>query len=163
LVELPQWGAVLARGDFDAVFYDCLDDFGSFAGRNSAERLDAWERRLVDLSTAAFATARALAAHLESLRPGLTVHRAPHGGAVDRFRGGGGAAAAAPRAARARPVAGYVGVIGRWLDYDVLEAAIAACREIDFVFVGPATDAGRRRLQQHANVRCVPRQPYAEV
>jgi glycosyltransferase involved in cell wall biosynthesis len=162
LVEFPFWGAVLEPGDFDAVFYDCLDDFGSFAGRNSLERFMAWERRLVEQSRGAFASARALEAHVRALRPDLDVRRAPNGVDVDWFRTR--AAAASPPAATRRPVAGYVGVIGRWLDYALIEQAIAACAEVDFVFVGPAGEpAALERLRRLANFRWVPRQPYDAI
>jgi len=63
-----------------------------------------------------------------------------------------------------RPVAGYVGVIGRWLDFGVLEAALDACPEMDFVLAGPCGEpAALARLQRRANFRWVPRRPYEEV
>jgi glycosyltransferase involved in cell wall biosynthesis len=155
---------VLEPGDFDAVFYDCLDDFGSFGGRNSRERLLAWERRLVDLSAAAFATAGGLESHLRSLRSHLTVHRAPNGVDLDWFRARAAESPVGRDRHEGRPVAGYVGVIGRWLDYDLLAGTLETCPEIDFVFVGPTTEgAVLERLQRHRNFRWVPRRPYAEI
>lgn len=165
LVEDPLWGAVLEPGDFPAVFYDCLDDCASFAGRSPAALWHAWEERLVGLCAGAFATARVLEERLRKVRPALAVERVPNGVDADWFRRQAEHAPAGPNTPRAgRPVAGYVGVIGRWLDFGVIEAALDGCPEMDFVFVGPCSEpAALSRLQRRANFRWVPRRAYDEI
>ena len=165
LVEHPFWGAVLEPGDFPAVFYDCLDDAASFAGRCPAARFHAWEERLLGFCAGAFATARVLEERIRALHPALAVVRAPNGVDVDWFQSRAEhACAALPASTPGRPVAGYVGVIGRWLDYDLLDDAIGACPELDFVFVGPAGEpAALERLRRHPNFRWIPRRPYEEI
>jgi FkbM family methyltransferase len=165
LVEQPFWGAVLEPGDFRAVFYDCLDDTASFAGRGPATRLHAWEERLLGLCAGAFATARGLEERLRALRPALAVVRAPNGVDVDWFqRQAERTHTTLPASGSGRPVVGYVGVIGRWLDYDVIDAAVGGCPEMDFVFVGPAGEpAALERLQRRPNFRWIPRRPYEDV
>jgi len=138
LVEHPFWGACLQPGDFDAVYYDCIDDLSLFAGRNNLLRYRLFERSLCELSTAAFATAQALGERLRQLEPHLPVHRVPNGVDAERFvRARSGNAVPLDVSGKRRPLVGYIGALYAWLDYELIEYAVRSLPEYSFVFIGP--------------------------
>ena len=165
LVEQPYWGNVIGPADFSRIYYDCIDDFSVFVGRNSFERYAAAERRLLKQSAAAFVTARELERRLLSQSPEMRIVRVPNAADAEWF-----AVQAQDKAADAEltgissPRAGYVGYLGPWLDYRLLATAMVAAPDVQFVFIGPVNDkAGFDLLRRQQNFHWLGVKPYNDV
>ncbi len=161
VIENPFLGSVVRKGDFDLLYYDCLDDVSLYSGNNSLVRFEAYESRLLSAADGAFVTARKLEERLRD-RPGAPpVWRVPNGVDYSWFRVQ-AASSATPR--ERKLVAGYVGMLSAWIDYELIEGVARRLPEVTFMLVGPVDDAGRvRRLAQLSNVRLVGRQPYEAI
>jgi len=165
VVDNPLWGAVLERGDFTRLYYDCIDDVALYAGHASVERFLEYERKLVACSDAVFVTAASLEQRLRTIDPAKAVFRLPNGVEYEWFQ-----REASRRSkpddirAIARPVVGYVGSIADWMDYALVREVAARRPDVSFVFVGP-TDHPKRaaQLEQSPNVHWLGRKPYHDV
>ncbi len=160
-IENPFMGSVVRKGDFDLLYYDCLDDVSLYSGNNSLTRFEEYESRLLSAADGVFATAQKLDERLRD-RPGAPpVRRVPNGVDFSWFRN---RAASTPMPKEGRLIAGYVGMLSAWIDYELIEGVARRLPEVTFMLVGPVDDAGRvRRLAQLSNVRLVGRQPYEAI
>ena len=138
IVQQPFWGIVIRKGDFSAVAYDCIDEMILFSGRSSRRRYEQFEGRLLDMASAAFTTAEALEENLRQKGCPIPLIRVPNGVAYDWFqrRAGEGGPPDDIKAIRP-PIAGYVGVLRAWFDYDLLGHLAAAMPDVSFVIIGP--------------------------
>ena len=164
LVENPFWGAVLREGDFDSVAYDCLDELTLFAGRASADRFAGYERRLLAMSGAVFVTAEALEERLHTLEgPAPGPVRVPNGVDVEWFEAH--AADSPPELSGIRaPVAGYVGVLRSWFDYELLGGLARSMPDVVFAIVGPLDFEFRNaHLRSIPNLLWIGRRDYATM
>jgi glycosyltransferase involved in cell wall biosynthesis len=165
LVNSPLWGAVLRRGDFDRVVYDCIDDVSLYAGLASPARFLEYERKLLGVSDAVVVTAAPLENHIRSVDQGIPLFRIPNGVAAEWFQ---------ESAAEGRlpseigeltsPIVGYVGSISGWLNVSLAAEVAALLPSVTFLFVGPEdpwVDLGP--LKRLPNVRFLGRRPYDEV
>ncbi len=160
----PFWGRVLRTGDFDRIAYDCLDDISIYAGHASLERFRAYEQKLLDLSDVIITTAAELEQQIRSLTP-KPVHRIPNGVDDEWFRSQ-AASGTIPEdlASIRRPIAGYVGSIAGWFDYDLVVKCAKLVPEASFVFVGPVESGERQRqLLGSPNIHWLGRKPYNEM
>lgn len=116
----------------DRVIYDCLDDFKSFPGV-PARLITRLDRRLAQAADVVFTTSKGLWAQKSPLNP--RCHLIPNGVDYDFFASD----APKPRFLEGipRPVIGYAGLIGDWLDLNLLDAVAKAFPEGSFVLVGP--------------------------
>ena len=164
LVENPFWGAVLREGDFDRIAYDCLDELTLFSGRASAGRFAGYEHRLLKLASATFVTAEALERRLRTmLDAGPAPVRVPNGVDFDWFQSR-GAAAPDDLADVHHPVAGYVGVLRDWFDYDLVGRLARGMPDIMFIVVGPLDfDFRNAHLRSQPNLRWLGRKEYADM
>jgi glycosyltransferase involved in cell wall biosynthesis len=165
VVDNPLWGAVLERGDFTRIYYDCIDDVALYAGHASLERFLDYERRLVGCSDAVFVTAASLEERLRGVDPVKPVLRLPNGVEYEWFQRE-ASRRSKPEDIQAitRPVVGYVGSIADWMDYGLVREVAARRPDVSFVFVGP-TDHPKRvaQLEQSPNVHWLGRKPYHDV
>jgi len=138
IVQQPFWGAVLRTGDFPVVAYDCIDEMVLFSGRSSRLRYEDFERRLLQICSVAFTTAEALEEDLRRKGCAIPLVRVPNGVANDWFRRRAGEGGPPDDIVAIRPpVAGYVGVLRAWFDYDLLARLAAAMPDVSFVIIGP--------------------------
>ncbi|MEW6510653.1 MAG: glycosyltransferase [Bacteroidota bacterium] len=165
IVENPLWGLVLQRGDFTRLAYDCIDEISLFAGRGSVERMECYERRLIEMSDAVCVTAEKLE---ETLRPkvlGRPLVRLPNGVDYDYFQRriqecGPPDALAGVR----RPIVGYVGVLRNWMDYALVEYLARTLTQVSFVLVGPVDFENRlESIRKIPNVILMGRREYRDV
>jgi len=158
IVEHPFWGSVLERNDFARLCYDCIDDFSVFIGANSKEFYAAAERSLLKNADVTFVTANALESRLRAVDPDATIVRVPN--AVPRSWLGD----RSPAQEFPHPVVGYVGYLGPWIDFELLEAVIRKMPDVHFVFAGPIDDRiGFSSISELPNVRSLGVVPYATV
>jgi glycosyltransferase involved in cell wall biosynthesis len=165
IVENPFWGSVLQREDFSNVYYDCLDEITLFSGHADPERFMAFERNLVQQSSGVFVTAEKLEHQLRLLRSDVPIVRVPNG--VDfswfqsRAREGG---VPGDIATLKKPIAGYVGVLRSWIDYELVAALAQELPDISVVMVGPLDFEKRiEHLRKIPNLHWLGRRDYAEV
>jgi glycosyltransferase involved in cell wall biosynthesis len=165
IVDNPLWGAVLERGDFTRIYYDCIDDVALYAGHASLDRFLEYERRLVRCSDAVFVTAASLEDRLRSIDPSKPVFRLPNGVDYEWFQRE-ASRRTKPDDIRTipRPVVGYVGSIADWMDYALVNDVAMRRPGVSFVFVGPTDHPGRAaQLERSENVYWLGKKPYHEV
>jgi glycosyltransferase involved in cell wall biosynthesis len=164
LVQHPFWGAVMREGDFDRLYYDCIDELSLYAGHASPIRFQEYERNLCGISNAVFVTARALEAHLHELGCGAPTYRVPNGVDFEWFQKRAKTGVPAPVKGLRAPVVGYVGALREWFDYGGIARTAERHPEMSFVLVGPAINADNLRVfQKVPNVLLVGAVPYDEV
>ena len=138
-----------------ALVYDVMDDLAAF--RNAP-------RGLRDLQDETLATADLVLAGGRSLyagvrdRAGNRAVLVPSGVDAAHF-----APAAGPRAPRARPVAGYVGVVDERLDLDLVDGLARALPGWDVELVGPLAKLEPAALPQAPNLRFTGPRGYDEL
>lgn len=164
IVINPFWGRILRPGEFDVIAYDCLDDISLYAGNASLERFRTYEKQLLESADVVITTAAELEQHLRSVT-NKPVHRIPNGVDDEWFR----SQAASEKVPAGldgirRPIAGYVGSIAGWLDYELIAATAQRLPDVSFVFVGPIEhDERKRQLLQSPNIHWLGRKPYADM
>lgn len=144
----------------ERVVYYCVDEFSAFSGfnRKLIERL---ERQTIAGADAVITTSAALYESRRTQHP--NTHLVPHGVDVDHF-------ASADRVAPAdvpadirdipRPIFGYFGVIGDYVDLDLLAAAARARPGWYFVLIGHSAGVETAELNRLPNVHLLGPKPY---
>lgn len=165
IVENPFWGLVLRGEDFSALGYDCLDEMVLFAGRSSKERYADYERRLLAIAGVTFVTAEQLEEDLRRKKPACPVIRIPNGVDYEWFKKRAlGTAPPGDMAAIRPPVAGYVGVLRAWFDYELVGKLAASMPDISFVIVGPLDIKEKiAHLRDLPNLLWLGRRPSVDV
>lgn len=165
VVENPYWGSVLRKGDFTFIAYDCLDEMVLFSGRGSLKRYEEYERRLLEIADATFVTAEQLEATLRTRGVRSPLIRIPNGVDYEWFQERSdqgdvpGDLAAIPA-----PIAGYVGVLRAWFDYELIGRLAAGMRDISFVIVGPLDIRGKiKDLLDLPNLFWLGRREYQDI
>ncbi len=164
LVEEPYWGGIVRSDDVRALCYDCIDDVSVYVGRNTRKRYAECERELINAASSIFVTSAVLEADLRSRIRDRRIVRLPNG--VDAREFAARAADPLPEALSRipRPRAGYVGYLGPWLDYQLLDTVVRDLNDVQFVFAGPVDDAaGFRKLSAHANFHWIGVLPHTAV
>lgn len=166
LVEHPLYGEALPEDEITGpVFYDCIDDLALYAGRADLSRFETYQRRLVERSKGIFVTARRLEGQIRPMAGARPLVRIPNGVDAAWFiEKAAGAVRPQALAGVAGPVAGYIGMLYSWIDYELLAAAARSLPEVTFVLVGPIVDPERASaLRSLPNVIFPGRVPYTEV
>jgi len=154
--------ALVAQADPALVVYDCMDRYAAFHGGRHRLRIERAEQRIVGRADLVLASSVALQARLARYHG--NVQLAPNGVDCEAFAVR-ETLSPAPEALRGvrRPVIGFQGTIGPWVDFGLIER-LARCRpEWSFVFLGPVRAAGAARLRGLPNVRIEPPVPYRDL
>jgi glycosyltransferase involved in cell wall biosynthesis len=176
LYELPQpivltswtghWETV-KRFRSPLVIYDYLDDLSvsSSDGAVDDRKLEL-HRKLATRSEIVLATARRLYDEMRQLRPDTLY--CPNGADYEHFH-----LTAPPPvpsdiadAVRSgRPIVGYYGALARWFDYELVERAARARRDVEFVLIGPNFDRTitQQPLSRLPNVRWLGQKRYEDL
>jgi O-antigen biosynthesis protein len=163
LYQTFAWQRVTGDIRFGKVIYDCIDDPDVLANEMSGDSYEPLLQALLARSAAIFATAGRLEASLRRRAPEAAVVRLPNGVDFDEFQG------VAPREDMEKlradfpKIAGYTGVLFRWIDIGLLEACAAAYPKCAFVLVGPYDKALVGGLLTRPNVFLVGARPHDEV
>ena len=141
--------------------YYCADEHASLPGMD-ASLVTALEVELLDRVDLVFASSRALVARKAALHPAVTY--LPHGVAVRHFARALEPGLAIPPELRElpRPIAGYVGLIGRHLDLASIAATGAALAGGSVVLIGPVEE-GLDNLPQSTNIHYLGPRPHSEL
>ena len=165
IVQSPFWGLVLERGDFTTIAYDCIDELTLFSGNASPERFGRYERQLMDIAVTTFVTAEKLEERLHCLVPDHPLVRVPNGVDVDWFQESAARQEVPPDIREiAHPIAGYVGALREWFDYDLVGRLAETMPDVSFVIVGPLDfDFRIAHLRTMKNLLWIGRREYAEM
>jgi glycosyltransferase involved in cell wall biosynthesis len=141
--------------------YYCVDDFAEFPGYDRAlvRRL---ERQTISGSDVVIASARKLYEAKRLLHD--NVHLVPHGVDVDHFAAALRHSLAAPPdvADCTRPVFGFFGLIGKYVDLSLIAAVARRRPDWTFVLIGEAV-CDTSTVGRFANVRLLGRRSYDEL
>jgi glycosyltransferase involved in cell wall biosynthesis len=161
LTTLPNAADYLGGFGERAAIYYCVDDFTLWPGVNQAVVAD-MEQALLDKVDLLACTSGELAALKK--RPGLPVSILAHGVDFDHFASAGqqvegGESLLGPGR---KPVIGYFGLLGDWVDLDLLGAIAKNFPEATVLLIGTVV-ADIARLSGYANIRCPGPVPYEEL
>ncbi len=115
--------------------YYCIDSFQ--ASSRDARKIRETESLLINKADLVFVTSEELFKHC--LQHNDKVHYFPFGVNIERFREVLRSEQAAPSDIKDihRPIAGYIGGIHKWIDFDLVQHIAKTNRDISFVFCGP--------------------------
>jgi glycosyltransferase involved in cell wall biosynthesis len=158
---VPHPGALAKRlGEALSVYY-CIDDYAAFPGMDPVA-IQAMDDDLTRRADVVFVAPPALVDAKRKLN--RNVHHSPHGVDFDLFAQASDPSfvPAAETQALPRPVIGYFGVLGDWIDYDLLSWLAESRPRWTFLFVGhTAGDVGP--LRRFSNIVLAGAKPYEEL
>jgi UDP-galactopyranose mutase len=128
------------------VVYDCMDRYAAFHKGAARERIERAEASVVRRADLVFASSRSLAERLDRLHEVVLVPNGVDTGAFAVRR------RSPPAWKTPRPVIGFYGALGDWLDYDLLADLARRRPEWSFVFAGPQASREFDRLRELVNV-----------
>jgi len=138
-ISWPLWGSLLREMKPRWSYYDCSDDYLTYPGlRADGERLRRAEEELLRSVNLVFCSAQGLKEAKAVYNPNCFL--IPNG--VDpSFLVNGQKEEGVPLDMRSirKPVLGYVGTLGEWLDFDALIQLAKAKPEWSIVMIGPLT------------------------
>lgn len=139
--------------------YYCVDRWESFSGYDQAAMKEADEGciRLADrvITTSLFLQDRAVKINSRSIL-------VPHGVDIEHFRRALGTGTRPADIPDGRPVIGFVGLIGEWVDQDLLAGIARTCPEALVVLTGRA-DVGVDALRAEKNIIMTGQRPYSAI
>lgn len=132
----PDVGDLVGRFGEELALYYCVDAFGEFPGYDKT-LIERRERELLDRVDVVIATSGPLHESKRRLHP--NVHLVEHGVDYERLSRAVTEDLPIPieLATLRRPIIGYVGVVGEWVDLDLLAALARGCPEASIVVIGP--------------------------
>jgi glycosyltransferase involved in cell wall biosynthesis len=135
--------------------YSCMDNFPAFHRGEAAERMRRFEEEILSRCGTVVVSSRPLFERMSSRHPRVIL--SPNGAEVERF------AAARREPGPSRPVLGYCGTIGDWVDFDLLERMADRFPNAELLLVGPWTARGGKRLLTKPNVLWLGGRPSEEI
>jgi glycosyltransferase involved in cell wall biosynthesis len=153
---------LLAGTNPSLVVYDCMDRYAAFHQGAARRRIEQVETAIVERADLVFTTSVTLAGNLCDFNPHITL--APNGVDVSLF-----AVQDKPAAVPAwldqlpRPLFGYHGTIGDWLDYSLLEQLAERHPNWSFAFLGPIQSHRAARFLGLDNVHHHDPVPHGEL
>jgi glycosyltransferase involved in cell wall biosynthesis len=144
-------------GETLTVYY-CIDDYASYPGMDPVA-IQTLDDNLTRQADVVFVAPRALVEPKRKLNP--NVYFSPHGVDFEMFSQASDAATELAEEARAlqRPVIGYFGTVGEFVDFDLLAYLAESRPEWTFLFVGLIA-ADVSRLRRFQNVVFAGPRPY---
>ncbi|MBI5865079.1 MAG: glycosyltransferase [Planctomycetes bacterium] len=158
----PDVPEIIHGGDWERVVYCCVDEFAAFSGVN-AKLVAELERRTMAAADTVITTSPPLYEARRSKHP--NVHLVPHGVDFEHFararplRGHGVPADVADLSG---PVLGYFGLIGDYVDVELLANVASRRKHWNLVLIGDVR-ADVSRLTKLSNVRMLGRRAYEDL
>lgn len=153
--------SILQRVQPQLVVYDCMDRYAAFHSGPTKSRIERAEQAIVERADVVFATSHGLVRRLKEFAP--SVELLPNGVDFARFALDRSVEPPAWRRKLAGPVVGYHGVLGDWLDYEMLAWLADRRRDWSFVAIGPNGSRRSRKFLSKPNVHYLGSVPYAEL
>ncbi len=162
VVSTPRWAPVLEDLEFEALFYDCIDDLAVHASAARLPAFELWERELISRARGSFAVTPSLVERL-TRRGAKNVLRHGNGVACEAFA----TCAATPPPHAGRKRLGYLGALYDWVDFALLTAVAKRFADCELLLIGPTSRGSVARdlaaLRALPNVRLPGYLPYSEV
>jgi glycosyltransferase involved in cell wall biosynthesis len=119
----------------------------------------------MDIAGTTFVTAEKLEERLRAIAPGRSIVRVPNGVDFDWFQECAARRGFPPDIQETKhPVAGYVGVLRDWFDFDLIGHLALTMPDISFIMVGPLDfDFRNAHLRTIPNLRWIGRREYGEI
>jgi glycosyltransferase involved in cell wall biosynthesis len=158
---VPHPGALAGRlGEAFTVYY-CTDDHAAFPGMDPTV-IQNIDNHLTRKANVVFVTSHVLVEPKRALNP--HVYFAPHGVDFDLFAQASDPAVEPAEEARSlrHPVIGYFGVLGDWIDYDLVTYLARSRPQWTFLFLGYAA-GDVSRLRECPNVVLAGPKPYEQL
>ena len=154
------WAAGLARSvDAPCICYDCMDNVPAFYRGRLRDYLEKAENQLLSKSDLVIASSEELYAKCGKVN--ANVHLVRNGLVLDRFVRDGISTPAELEKLR-RPILGYSGYIGHWLDMELLRDVAQSYSHCSLVMLGPV-HGPVGRLSGLPNVHFLGIKPHVEV
>ena len=148
----PMAMPLIDKIDRSLLVYDAMDDLSAFAFASPAMKAN--QERLLAAADVVFTGGRSIHAGIVG-RTSAPVHLFPSGVEPEHY-----AAARRLRRDRARPVAGYVGVVDERIDLELLAGLAERLPDWDIQMVGPVFKIAESDLPRAANLHYPGMQPY---
>jgi glycosyltransferase involved in cell wall biosynthesis len=135
----PLWGGVLSQLNPRFSYYDCSDDYLNYPGlKVGKEKIRRAEEKLLRAVDLVFCSGRRLKETKSLLNPNCFL--IPNGVELSFFKNGQRNEEVPPDIRKVKkPILGYVGTIGAWLDFDTLIPLARARPDWSIVMIGPVT------------------------
>jgi len=117
------------------LIYYCIDSFE--ASSKNARKIKNTEKRILEKTDLVFATSQELINHCKAYNDNVWFF--PFGVSIDNFMSVHNSQELPPKDIRniRRPIAGYVGGIHKWIDFDLVKYIATHNKDTSFVFCGP--------------------------
>ncbi|MEW6111789.1 MAG: glycosyltransferase [Thermodesulfobacteriota bacterium] len=147
---------LLADLDYGALVYEMMDDYSRlYPTSGTVSQVESWLASKADLI---IVTSEALREKARALNAAKDVELVGNG--VD-FAFFNEAAYERPEKLKGmKSIAGYIGTIGWWMDFEMIDAVAEACSGVDFVFAGPVRTGN---LPDRRNIHFLGSVPYQQV
>jgi glycosyltransferase involved in cell wall biosynthesis len=136
--------------------YDMMDDLAAFA--NGTDRMRRLQIQALERADLVFTGGRSLYRAAVETRGTTATHLFPSGVETEHY-----ARSRTLRASRARPAAGYVGVIDERMDLDLVADLAAKLDSWDIHLVGPHAKIDPAMLPRASNLHYAGMQPYQKL
>jgi hypothetical protein len=139
-------------------FIDELEVFGYYC-----RSMEADHQRLLGKAAVVITTADSLLAGIQGVRPDAVF--IPNGVCPEDFKVESDRVPGdlEPILAGGKPLIGYYGALAKWLDYDLIHFACDACKDFNFVFIGPKIDPSSEKLQRRDNLFLLGPKKYEDL
>jgi len=160
-LSLPPDRALIGKFCERLVVYDCMDRHAAFRSGRAASRLSREEERLLQEVDVVFASSQDLFGHCARYNDNVYLVR--NGVDAEWFRSRAGSFPSAHLAREpSKPMIGYVGTIGPWVDVCLLREIASSFPGARLELVGPV-EVDLSPLENLPNVRLVGQVPYESV
>jgi hypothetical protein len=125
--------------------------------------MEADHQRLLGKADVVITTADSLLAGIQGVRPDAIL--IPNGVCPEDFKVESDRVPGdlEPILAGGKPLIGYYGALAKWLDYDLIHFACDACKDFNFVFIGPKIDPSSEKLQRRDNLFLLGPKKYEDL
>jgi len=147
----------------DLVVYYCTDNVAQMPGVNK-DALEKTEEKMLKLADVVFATSEHLCDCLEQKKINSNIFYSPHAVNFEHFARvkKGNLTVASELRELKKPIIGYIGLIEKWIDLDLIEYVARAKPDWEFVFVGRVA-VSVERLEKIPNIRFLGPQKYEDL
>lgn len=152
---------LLDHGRPSLVVYDCMDRYAAFHGGRTSRRIDLAEARVVARADLVFGSSRGLCERLDRIEPGSVL--LANGVDASFFAVDRPAKLPESLVGLPRPVIGFHGTLGEWVDYPLVAALARARPQWSFAFIGPRFSPRANALTGLPNVHFFGEAPYSQL
>ncbi len=153
--------ALVEECDPHLVVYDCMDRYAAFHAGRARTHIERTEQVVIERADVIFTTSVTL--YRSFCKRNAHVVLAPNGIDFAPFCHRQSNDCPAWLAELRRPVIGFHGTLGSWLDYELLARLLEKHPQWSFAFVGPIHTSAAANLMKRNNAFYQPEVPYSEL